>query len=370
MRVGIDARLLAYRQGGTSVYARNLLRYLPEAAPNDTFVALTNRKQPRYQDQPVAVGSHPLWTPPHHHLEQWSLPLELLPARLDVLHSVDFIPPLHRPCPAVITVHDLAFLLYPETMTAESHRYYGQIQTAVENADAIIAVSEATRDDLDRLLGVRPERVAVVHHGVSPIFRVRGEAEVAAYCAARGLPATFMLWVGALEPRKNLPCLFRAVAGATPRLPEAMRTLVIAGVKGWAFEQAQQEFDRLGLAGQTVLLSDATEEDLAMLYNAAWVFPYPSLYEGFGLPPLEAMACGTPVLSANVSAMPQVLGDAARYFDPADDQVLAGLLVKLAQDEALRRRMADAGCAHAAGFTWQATARATLDVYRHVGGAA
>lgn len=368
MRVGIDARLLAYRQGGTSVYTRQLLRHLPDAAPADIFLAMTSRKQPRYLGQPTDVASHPLWTPPHHHLEQWSLPLELLPARLDVLHSVDFIPPLHRPCPAVITVHDLAFLQYPQTMTAESHRYYGQIQSAVDNADGIIAVSQATQRDLERLLGVPPARVAVVHHGVSDVFGVRRREEVAAYCEARGLPPTFMLWVGALEPRKNLPCLFRAVAAATAGLPEAMRTLVLVGIKGWVFEEAQREFDRLGLAGQTVLLEDASEDDLAMLYNAAWVFAYPSLYEGFGLPPLEAMASGTPVLSANVSAMPEVLGAAARYFDPADDQALASLLVELAQDVSERQRMAEAGRARAAGFTWQATAHATLEVYRQAAG--
>ncbi len=366
MRVGIDARLLAYRQGGTSVYTRQLLHHLPLAAPKDDFVALTSRKQPRYAGQPAAVDSHPLWTPPHHHLEQWSLPVELVPARLDLLHSVDFIAPTHRPCPAVITVHDLAFLVYPDTMTTESHRYYGQIGKAVAAADAIIAVSEATRRDLERLLHVPPERVQVVHHGVADVYGPRPAEEVEAFCKAHELPSTFMLWVGALEPRKNLPCLFRAVASATPSLPDALRTLVIVGVKGWTFEQAQQEFERLGLAAQTILFGDATEDDLAMLYNAAWVFAYPSLYEGFGLPPLEAMACGTPVLSANVSAMPEVLGDAARFFDPQDDQALAGLLRELALDEPQQQRLAAAGRARAAGFTWEATARATLDVYRGV----
>jgi glycosyltransferase involved in cell wall biosynthesis len=292
--------------------------------------------------------------------------LELAPAALDVLHSVDFIPPFRRLCPAVITVHDLSFLLYPETKTAESLRYYGQIAQAVESADAIIAVSEATRRDMERLLGAPPERVTVVHHGVSSAFSPRPPDAVAAFCRQRGLPETFMLWVGALEPRKNLPCLFRAVAAASARLPEAMRTLVLVGVDGWAFENAQAEFDRLGLAAQTVMFGQATEEELALLYSAAWVFPFPSMYEGFGLPPLEAMACGAPVVSANVSSLPEVLGDAARYFDPQDDAALAELLVALANDAPLRANLRQAGLAHAARFRWEDTAAATLQVYRSV----
>lgn len=364
MRVGIDARLLAYRQGGTSVYVRNLLQHLPRVARQDQFVAMTSRREPRYFMQPSNVDSHPLFTPPHHRLEQWSLPLEVAPARLDLLHSVDFIPPFRRPCRSVITVHDLSFLLYPDTKTDEALRYYGQIDRAVTSANAIIAVSEATRQDMGRLLGVPTERVDVVHHGVSPVFRTRPAEQVAAFCRAHGLPDTFMLWVGALEPRKNLPCLFRAVASASARLPETHRTLVLVGIEGWRFDESQREFDRLGLAGQTVMYGAASEDELAMLYNAAWVFPFPSIYEGFGLPPLEAMACGTPVLSANVSSMPEVLGDAARYFDPASNEALAAMLVQLAEDEELQRSMAEAGQAHAAGFRWERTAQQTAAVYR------
>ncbi len=363
MRIGIDARLLAYRQGGTSVYVRNLLQHLPAIAPDDSFVALPGRRQPASGATAPNLRDHPLWTPPHHPFEQWALPLELATAALDLVHSTDFIPPFVRACRSVITVHDLSFLLYPETKTPESLRYYGQIDRAVASADAIIAVSEATRHDLQRLLNVPPQRVRVVHHGVSPVFAPRPPEAVQAFCRERGLPDTFMLWVGALEPRKNLPALFRAVARATPRLPEALRTLVLVGIDGWGFDAAQQEFDRLGLAAQTVMFGPASEQELALLYNAAWVFPFPSLYEGFGLPPLEAMACGAPVLSARVSSMPEVLGDACRYFDPLDSATLATLLVELAADPNLRSDLRSAGLARAAGFRWERTAAETLAVY-------
>lgn len=363
MRIGLDARLLAYRQGGTSVYIRNLLQHLPTADPAAEYVALTSRRQPRYEGQPPEVESHPVWTPPHHKLEQWAFPLELAPARLDLVHCPDFIPPLVRACRAVITVHDLSFLLYPETKTREALDYYGQIGQAVRSADGIIAVSEATRSDLGRLLNVPAERVDVVHHGVSPVFARRDPAVVADFCRRRGLPETFMLWVGALEPRKDLPTLFRAVAQANDRLPEEKRTLVIVGVDGWGFDDARRDFERLGLERQTVMFGPATEEELALLYNAAWVLPFPSIYEGFGFPLLEAMACGTPVATTQVSAMPEVAGDAALYFDPGDDAALAAHLVRLAGDPDLRRSLGEAGRQRATGFTWQAAAANTAAVY-------
>ena len=171
MHVALDARLAHYTAGGIAHYTLNLARALAEIAPDDRFTLLRSVKQ-RAASLPRArnLRSLPLFTPPHHRLEQLALPLELLRARPDVLHCPDFIPPFWRTCPAVITVHDVAFLRYPETLTAESRRYYGQVRRAIASAERTIVVSEATARDLATLLHVPRERVRVVHNGLDRRF--------------------------------------------------------------------------------------------------------------------------------------------------------------------------------------------------------
>lgn len=365
MRIGIDARLVAYQHGGTSTYVRRLAGALAQLDPEDDFTLLQSRRSLK----PLAVGPkvrvRPLWTPPHHPLEQWSLPLELALLPLDVLHSPDFIPPFRRRCPAVVTVHDLSFRRYPETKTADSLRYYDQVDRAVADAEAIIAVSEATRADMEELLGVPPERVDVVYHGVDSCYRPMGDrAAVREFCRRRGLPERFILWVGTLEPRKNLGCLFQALAEMGHQLPDSLGTLVLAGPRGWRWEETEALFQRLDIQRRTIFYGPATEEELRLLYNAAWVFVFPSIYEGFGLPPLEAMACGTPVVASSAPALPEILGDAALYFDPEDTAGLGQHLLRLAEDAPLRESLVRAGLARAGAFRWEETARRTLEVYR------
>lgn len=369
MRIGIDARLPAYSQGGISTYVSRLVETLLEIDRADEFTVFQSRKQraPLVKDPRLRVRS--LWTPPHHRWEQATLPLELLPRRLDVLHSPDFVPPFRRRGPSVITVHDLAFRRYPETKTGDSLRYYDQTDRAVREADGIIAVSETTRDDLEELMGVDPARVDVVHHGVDPFYRELEDQEVVRrFCRDRGLPESFLLWVGTMEPRKNLACLFRAFKALEGRLPEDRALLVLAGPKGWRYEETERVFASLGIAGRTCFFGPATEAELLLLYNAAWAFAFPSLYEGFGLPPLEAMACGTPVVASSAPAMPEVLGDAALYFDPQDHRTLAEHLERLCEEPALRLRLRRTGFETARRYRWGDAARRTLGVYRRVAG--
>ncbi len=370
MLVGIDARLIAYQRGGISTYTLRLLQALQDLADGDQFTVLQSRRRPEPMLTHPAFRTVSLWTPPHHPWEQWSLPLELAFQPLDLLHSPDFIPPLHRRCPAVITVHDLAFLRFPDTQTSDSLRYYRQVNQAVENAEGIITVSEATRRDMVELLGCAAERVDVVHHGVDARYRPLSQEAARRFCKDRGLPETFVLWVGTLEPRKNLAALFRAFAALKGKLPPARDTLVLAGPVGWRYEETAKLFDELGLAGRTVFFGPATEDELAMLYNAAWAFAFPSLYEGFGLPPLEAMACGTPVVASDAPALPEVLGDAALYVPPHDDQALAAALLRISHDTALAAELSRKGLARAAEFSWRQAAQQTLAIYHRVADAA
>ena len=172
MRIGIDARLLAYQRGGISIYTHRLIEALSETATEqEEFTLLQSRRDSSPLIVKPAFQTRTLFTPPHHSWEQWTLPLELMGQPLDVLHSPDFIPPLRRRFPAVITVHDLSFRLFPETKTAKSLRYYNQIDRAVRDVQGIIVVSETTRRDMVRMLGVSPERVEVIYHGVDRFYR-------------------------------------------------------------------------------------------------------------------------------------------------------------------------------------------------------
>jgi len=368
MRIGIDARSLYYSAGGIGRTTRLLIEALWRANDaHEEMVLFHSRKHRPWQGSDFSlrggVRPVPLWTPSHHRWEQWTLPIELALHRLDVLHSPDFIPPFHRLCPAVITVHDLAFLRSPDLLTEESRRYYGQVRRAVRSAQGVAAVSEATKRDMVELLGVAAERVSVIHWGMEPHFQTLPEEEVRAYIAQRGLPERFILWLGVIEPRKNLAALLRALADLKQRgcvpLP-----LVVAGATGWLAEETLDLISTLHLEELVHRLGSFEPAEQPLLYNAAQAFLFPSLYEGFGLPPLEAMACGTPVAAANTPALCEVLGSAALFVDPEDVQGWADAIQRLVEDEPLHGRLRVDGLARAARFRWEDTARAYLQLYR------
>ncbi|MBI4301055.1 MAG: glycosyltransferase family 4 protein [Chloroflexi bacterium] len=366
MRVGIDARLLYYAAGGISQYIRALIEALARIDRDDEFIVFQQRRDKQILLSQPNFRRRSLWTPCHHAWESWALSLELARARTDLLHSPDFISPSWLRSPAVVTIHDLAFLRFPQLVTGESRRYYGRIKRAVTSARGIIAVSENTRRDMTELLGVSPDRVDVIYHAADEAFRPLGNETSAEFCQRRGLPPSFILWVGTIEPRKNLVTLLKALAILQSRGHHY--PLVVAGAKGWLYEETLNIIEDLSLTSKVILFGQASREDLLMLYNAAWVFAFPSLYEGFGLPPLEAMACGTPVISANTSSLPEVLGDAALLIDPEDVEAWADAIARLYQDEALRDELKSRGLAQSGKYSWTKTAEATLAVYRRVAG--
>ena len=370
MRIGIDTRLAHYRRaGGIAQYTLRLLDALLKLGGADRLVALHH-----YRDRRAALfeggrragtlRGHPLFTPPHHQLEQWTLPIELLPARLDVLHSPDFIPPFRRRCPAVITVHDLAFKLYPQLLTVESAAYYGQIERAVASAEQIIAVSEATRQDLLRLLHADGRKITVVYEAADPLYRPRDDAAaVQQILRAYGLEAPFVLAVGTIEPRKNLLMLLRAFRGLLNRDPNCA-TLVIAGPRGWLADDVAALHAKLELGDQVRFLGAVPAGDLSALYGVAELFVSPSLYEGFGLPVVEAMACGAPVLVSNVSSLPEVAGDAGLCLPPDDVDGWAEAMRRVLNDPALRATMRGQSLRQARRFSWERAASETLAVYQ------
>jgi glycosyltransferase involved in cell wall biosynthesis len=368
MRIGIDARLVFYNRAGIGAYILQLIEALAKVDPQkDTFVVLQSRKDKSSIISSNGFERKSLWTPSHNRFEQFTLSFEVSQLKLDLLHSPDFIPPFRRNCQSVITIHDLAFLLYPHFLTKESARYYGQIDQAWRKTNHIIAVSEATKQDSIKLLGVPEKKITVIHEAVNPIYRPIDQTEARRVTHQKyKLDQGFILFVSTIEPRKNLPGLLRAYR----RLRDDYKReepLVLAGLNGWLWEEVYETVDNLDLAKHVAFLGRVPDEDLVYLYNAASLFVHPSFYEGFGLTPLEAMTCGAPVIVSNTSALPEVVGDAGLMIDPHDLEGLTVALWRMLTDRELRQSYVEKGWQRAKCFSWEKAAEKTLEVYHKVG---
>ena len=376
MHVGILAQLLSfregYRQAGVSRYIEYLLRYLPdELSGGDQITAFTgdaSRAPERVAALPAGIrwartrwptGNIPiriLW-------EQLAAPVSALSAGVDLIHGPVNVVPLVSRTPSVVTIHDLAFLQYPEQYPAMQRRYLERMtRLSTQRASRVIAVSEYTARDVSVRLGVPESRVVAVPNGVTAEFYPRdGSDELARFRRKNELPDEFILFLGTLQPRKNLPGLIRAYARLQPseRLP-----LYVVGGEGWMYSEIFHEVKRLGLEDVVRFPGYAASETLPLWYSAATAFVYPSFYEGFGLPVLEAMACGTPVVTSDRTSLPEVVGSTGLLIDPDDPDSIAEALRRLTSDADLRASLARSGRERASQFTWQRTARETAAVYR------
>lgn len=366
MHIGIDARLTYYAGGGISQYIRYLIRSLAETDHRNDYTILLSRKDARSRQRPLVENFHTrsLWTPSHHKWERWTLSAELVRHQLDVVHSPDFIPPAFGARCRIITVHDLNFLYYPEFLTPESHRYYsGQIEWAVKEANHISADSEHTRRDLIDKLSVEPEKITTVHLAANPMYE-GGLSEQSMVRTLRKykLSAGFILFVGTLSPRKNIPTLITVYeqlvvkAGMNPQL-------VIVGGKGWLYDDIFAAISNSSKASDIIHFNHVSDTELAHFYSAAGALVLPSYYEGFGLPPLEAMHCGCPVIVSSRSSLPEVVGSAGIKLDPDDVEGWVEALTSVLDDSQLRERMIVAGHDQARRFSWGRTATETMELY-------
>jgi glycosyltransferase involved in cell wall biosynthesis len=379
MRVVIDARsAVSEPRTGVGHYTWNLIRLLPRIDPETTYIAwyvdaVRRRGGRRFAGIPNLIEQRTAFPPRlfERLSTRMKVPrLEWL-LRFDVLFAPNFLPPPIGRRPFVMTVHDLAFRVQPETASSSTVRWLGRFDETLRRARAILTVSDTTRRDLLDHYRVPDERVTVVPPAVDHhVFRPFPSNIARAVCARYGIAPPYLLWLGGIERRKNLPLLVRAFRS----LPDSIRpSLVLVGPRvpwspeGWtelgaALQQLPPE-----VRGKVVVTGYVPEEDKVALLSGAEGFVYPSLYEGFGLPVLEAMACGTPALTSNVSALPETAGDAALLVDPKDHQSIAEGIERILTDRRLRRRLAAAGIARAARFHWEETARLTAEALQRAG---
>jgi glycosyltransferase involved in cell wall biosynthesis len=268
----------------------------------------------------------------------------------------------------VITVHDLAFLHWPHFLTKDSAAYYGQIDRAVRHAQHIIVPSESTKQDLTAMLGVPPIKISVIYEAADELFvPLPVEQTRAEVMAKYHLPASFVLFVGTIEPRKNVDGLIRAFHHLRSKYGVNDTALVVAGGSGWLYNETLELIRQLDLEQSVFLVGRVVDEELHKLYVSARCHVHAAHYEGFGLPPLEAMACGTPTIVSNVSSLPEVVGDAALLVDPSNWEEIAVAMHRLLSDDNLHAELREKGLQRARFFSWESAARRTMEVYQLVG---
>ena len=295
--------------------------------------------------------------------------MDLLTGPVALFHSPDFTLPPLRQGKAIVTVHDLSFLRYPQGAEPNLRAYLERVvPRAVARADLVLADSQSTKDDLIELLGMESDRIEVIYPGVEERFRpIEDQTFLEGVRRRYNLPPHFVFSLGTLEPRKNLVRLIEAHSSLVTR--HSSLKLVIAGGKGWLYEGIFDRVEELGLGNEVRFLGFVPDEDLPALYNLADLFVFPSLYEGFGLPPLEAMACGTPVVTTNISSLPEVVGEVGLMVPPEDVEGLAEAMERALGDRGWREEAVQRGLAQARRFTWRAAAERLVGLYEKVKGA-
>jgi glycosyltransferase involved in cell wall biosynthesis len=366
VRIAFDGTTLRPGRTGVGYYTEHLLHHLAREGTGDELIVMSNRPvhttRPLPEHVRMAASS---WWAPRMVWMQMLAPRTLSRLQPDVAHFTNGMVPLASPVPTVVTIHDMSLTLYPRFHPPRRvllNRPF--VDLAARRADAIITVSQSAKRDIVRLYGLSPERVHVVHEAAAPSFRpITDRAELDRVRQRYALADRFILYVGTIEPRKNLLKLIEGFA-ARRKAGDLPHQLVCAGPYGWLSGNIEKRIDHLRVADAVRFTGYVPFDDLPALYSLAEMFVFPSLYEGFGLPVIEAMASGTPVITGQVAALTEVGGGAAERADRLDAGTLGDAMVALARDRERREHLISLGLARARTFSWERAARETLDVYR------
>ena len=366
-KIGINAHLLSpvsgYRRAGIHQYIAQVLRNLPRLNGRSHYTIYTRdcASIEEREGFKVVSSSWPtekrsvriLW-------EQVSWPIQIEQEQFDLLHSMAFVSPILHKIPTIVTVYDLSFVHFPDTFPALQRLYlHSQTARSVRSARRVITISEASRQDLHDFFEIPLDKIDVVLPGVDQVFRSVPADQVNAFREKQGITGRFILHVGTLQPRKNVPVLLEAFS-----LSRAKGTvLVLAGAKGWQYDEIFAMIKDLGLERRVHFTGYVADQELPLWYNAADALVFPSIYEGFGMPVLEAMACGTPVIAARTSSIPEAGGEAALYFEPQDAAALARHIDSVLDDDRLAKHMQQSGLEQAQKFSWEQAGIETSQVY-------
>lgn len=368
MKIAIDLTPLPNQKTGVGQYAKALIFALADQDRKNHYLVFIRKSQAADFDPKksnfliVSCAEFLRFRILRIAWEQIILPLRLEFRRADILHSLHYTTPLIGRFGRVVTFHDMTFFLFPEKHTPVKKFFFRlMIPLSAKICDRIIAVSQSTKNDIQKILGVGQKKIDVVYETINPLFSPKkNEAAAIGVKTKYGIKNKFILYAGTLEPRKNVDGLIKAystIVGGTDC------QLVIAGKKGWAYQSIFMTVKNLALERKIIFTDYVPDQDLAVLYNAAEIFVYPSFYEGFGIPPLEAMACGVPTITSNISSMPEVAGDGALLVDPNNSGDLSRAMRELLANESLRAKLVKNGLKRAAFFSRKKLADDMIIVY-------
>lgn len=375
MRIAIDYTAATRQAAGIGNYVRSLVDAMLAQDDTNQYTLLTSGRPPRERPFPTAknVRGRSLIIPDRYLnilWYRWRLPISatFFTGQVDIYHGPDFVlPPLNGKLRKVVTVHDLAFLEHPEYAVPELAAYLKKVvPEAVEAADVVASVSQTTRQTLIEHFQTPPEKITLVPNGIRSYFRrITDPVLLEATRHKFGLKSPLVLGVGTQEPRKNHPGLIKAFHKAVSTGNKSTRPamLALAGGSGWLYEETEQIVAELKLEKKVRFLGRVSDLELMMLYSLADVFVFPSFYEGFGVPPLEAMACGTPVITSNTSSLPEVVGDAAIMVNPRKINEIASAINRVLENKQLQEDLRQKGYTRAAHFTWVRSAQKMLSIY-------
>jgi glycosyltransferase involved in cell wall biosynthesis len=367
VRVAIDTRKL--HDFGIGTYIRNLLRHLARLDRESEYVLLCRPEDSLFADELGAnFRSAPDRSAPYSLREQLSLPLAAAREHVDVYHAPHYVLPILTRGRRVVTIHDCIHLMFPQYLPYRFSKTYvrAMLYAATRQADRILTVSESSKRDILRFFSVKPEKISVIYNAIDEHFSVPPTDDTVERVRGRyQLEDLFVLYVGNVKPHKNVERLIDAFALLRRRGVDGLK-LVIIGDEISKFQTLRRAVHRHKLHKHVRFLGFVPDDTLSALYRLAGVFVFPSLYEGFGLPPLEAMACGAPVITSNVSSLPEVVGDAALLVDPYSSEAIAEAIWKVLSDSSLSERLRAKGLARAQDFSWQRSVARTLEIYKEV----